>query len=327
MPRVSTSLRTSDVIGMWKVRWGIGRMGYRAAPGLYRAGDAGPSSPVIVTANYKMTFDLVRRDLAGLDAWLLVLDTRGVNVWCAAGKGTFGTRELVRRVAETGLSRHVEHATLVLPQLGATGVSSRQVRDLAGYRVVWGPVRSRELRAFLAAGMVATPDMRRVTFTLRERLALAPVELVAALSGWRLAIPAALAALSAAGPWGVSLDALATRGLGAVAVYLAAVLAGAVAVPALLPTIPGRALSVKGAQAGAGAGFAAALVLGGSALQVAAALLGASAVSSLLAVDFTGSTPYTSPSGVERELRRSLPLTAAAAAVAVALWTASAWTG
>ena len=39
-----------------------------------------------------MTVDLVRGDLAGVDAWLLVLETYGVNVWCAAGKGTFSHR-------------------------------------------------------------------------------------------------------------------------------------------------------------------------------------------------------------------------------------------
>ena len=57
-------------------------------------------SPVLVTANYKMTVDLLRRELAGLNAWLLVLDTRGINVWCAAGKGTFGTGEVIRRERE-----------------------------------------------------------------------------------------------------------------------------------------------------------------------------------------------------------------------------------
>src|SRR3972149_4169926 len=75
--------------------WGIGRDRCRVAPGLYALGAPGGDSPVLVTANYKLTFDVLRRDAAGLDAWILVLDTRGINVWCAAGEGTFGTEEAI----------------------------------------------------------------------------------------------------------------------------------------------------------------------------------------------------------------------------------------
>ena len=91
-------------------------MGHRRDPGLYLIGDPTPDSPVIVTANYTLSVDAVRAALAGIDCYLLVLDTKGINVWCAAGKGTFGTAELVRRIARTGLSEIVRHRTLILPQ-------------------------------------------------------------------------------------------------------------------------------------------------------------------------------------------------------------------
>ena len=94
------------------------------------------TSPVVVTANYKMTFDLVRRDLAGLDAWLLVLDTKGINVWCAAGKGTFGSDELLARLAATRLAEVVNHRRLILPQYGAVGVAAHTVRQKSGFTVV-----------------------------------------------------------------------------------------------------------------------------------------------------------------------------------------------
>jgi len=97
-PSLSTKLTWRDVVGGWAARWGIRRMNYSIAPDLHRIGKPTRESEVLVTANYKLTVDVVRRELKGLDAWLLVLDTRGVNVWCAAGKGTFGTAELVRRL-------------------------------------------------------------------------------------------------------------------------------------------------------------------------------------------------------------------------------------
>jgi hypothetical protein len=101
VPRVDTRLRPTDHLGTWRVRWGIGRMRYRVDPGLYAVGQPTPDSPVLVFANYKMSFDGLRSQLAGVDAWVLVLDTQGVNVWCAAGKGTFGTKWLSKNDSYT----------------------------------------------------------------------------------------------------------------------------------------------------------------------------------------------------------------------------------
>jgi len=87
-----TTLTWRDVLGGWRVRWGIGRMRYHVTPGLYRIGTPDADSPVLVTANYKLTVDALRRRLTGLDLWILVLDTKGVNVWCAAAKGPLHAR-------------------------------------------------------------------------------------------------------------------------------------------------------------------------------------------------------------------------------------------
>ena len=44
------------------------------------------------------------------------------------------------------------------------------------------------------------------------------------------------------------------------------------------------------------------------------------AISSYLAMNFTGATPYTSPSGVEKEMRKAIPLQAAALLIAAVSW-------
>jgi CO dehydrogenase/acetyl-CoA synthase gamma subunit (corrinoid Fe-S protein) len=129
----------ADWLGAIKVRLDIGRMDYKAAPGLYAAGNPDADSPVLVTANYKLSLDLLRRAIDEIDAWILVLDTKGVNVWCAAGKGTFGTEELVAKIESCGLDRIVRHKTLVLPQLGAVGVAAHEVRRRCGFNVVLWP--------------------------------------------------------------------------------------------------------------------------------------------------------------------------------------------
>ena len=121
-------------------------------------------SPVLVTANYKMSFDCLREALPGRNAWILVLDTEGINVWCAAGKGTFGTEELLRRIAASGLKEVVKHRDLILPQLGAPGVSAHLVRKQSGFKVHYGPILARDAAAYLDAGLRATAAMRRKTF-------------------------------------------------------------------------------------------------------------------------------------------------------------------
>ena len=67
-------------------RWAFDRGGHRVAPGLYALGKPTADSPVFVSANYALSFDALREALAGRDSYILVLDTKGINVWCAAGK-------------------------------------------------------------------------------------------------------------------------------------------------------------------------------------------------------------------------------------------------
>ncbi|MHC4104827.1 MAG: mercury methylation corrinoid protein HgcA, partial [Planctomycetota bacterium] len=120
MIRPTTSrIDPADRWAHFLARCGINRGGHRVDPGLYSLGNPTKDSQVFVSANYKLSFNVLRSSLTGIDCYILVLDTRGVNVWCAAGKGTFGTEELVSRVQSTKLNEVVRHRKLVLPQLGA----------------------------------------------------------------------------------------------------------------------------------------------------------------------------------------------------------------
>ena len=318
VPRVKTRLSPKDWAGAAFARLGPGRQDYKVSPGLYSVGEAGPDSPVFVTANYKLTFDALRKELSGISAWILVLDTLGVNVWCAAGKGTFSTGEVCRRVAESGLAAVVSHRELILPQLGAPGVSARDVKKGCGFSVSWGPVRASDIRAYIENGKKAGPGMRDVDFPLLRRLVLIPVE-VSLLARPTAVIFVSALLLSAIGAgFGASLG----RGLTLFYAYALAVLAGAVAVPALLPVIPGRAFSVKGAITGAVAGLFAALFWRSRMIfpEIPAVLALATVLSSYLAMNFTGATPITSPTGVEREMRKAIPFQAAGLAISLGLW-------
>jgi hypothetical protein len=315
--RVATELSRSDKVGHWKVRWGIGRMRYTVRPGLYAVGNPDGRSPVLVSANYKLSFDRLRSELGGLDAWVLALDTRGINVWCAAGKGTMGTEELLGRMEAAGLSDLVTHRTVVVPQLGAPGISAHEVKKRSGFRVVFGPVRAGDIEDFLARGMRATVPMRTVGFPLRDRAALVPMELIPAL---KPALAAALGflLLGGLGPGGYSIHGIVTHGAQGALLILGAFAAGAVLGPLLLPGLPGRAFSLKGFWLGL------ACVSALWAARVTEGLLPwvflVPAVTSFVVMNFTGSTPFTSLSGVRREMRMAVPLEAIAGLVGVGLW-------
>ena len=326
VPVVPAELTWRDRRGGYRVRWGIGRYTYTVDPGLYAVGAPSDLSPVLVTANYKLTFDALRRRLAGRDAWILVLDTRGINVWCAAGKGTFGTEELVSRVKSAGLAQIVSHGVLVLPQLGATGVAAPAMRRRTGFRVVWGPVRAANLPAFLDAGMRATTEMRAVTFPLRDRLVLIPVE-AANVVKLTFAFGVGAVVVSGIGPGWYSIARALERAPIGIAGAVAAILAGTVVTPALLPWIPCRMFAVKGAIVG----LVAALLIDlafwsvGAPLSLAAAGTLAVVGSSFAAMNFTGTSTFTSLHGVEKEMRLVMPWQALGAVLAVGLWIAGGW--
>jgi hypothetical protein len=266
---------------------------------------------VFVSANYTLSFDALRSALPDIDGYILVLDTKGINVWCAAGKGAFGTDELVHRIEATALSDVIGHRTLILPQLGAPGISAHEVKRRSGFTVKYGPVRAADLPEYLATGQ-ATPEMRRVRFDLRDRLAVTPIELVHVFLPMLLA--AALAYLAG--------------GLLAALAAVVAILAGAGLFPILLPWIPTSEFSSKG------------FILGGlSALPFAwttwrlhlngvwwvrvgwtmAYLLAMPPVTAYLALNFTGSSTYTSRTGVRREIFTYIPTMAAMFAAGVIL--------
>jgi hypothetical protein len=59
--------------------------------------------------------------------------------------------------------------------------------------------------------------------------------------------------------------------------------------------------------------------------EALALLLVTMAISSYLAMNFTGSTPFTSPSGVEKEMRKAIPLQVAVALIALVVWVGAAF--
>jgi hypothetical protein len=280
-------------------RLGINRQNHTVTPGLYSLGHPTPNTPVFVTSNYTLSFDALRSSLKNKDAYILVLDTKGVNVWCAAGKGTFGTDELISKIEATHLSDVVAHRKLVLPQLGASGVNGFEVEKQSGFQVEFGPVRAGDLSEYLKTGK-ATAEMRQVKYTLKDRVVLIPVELNSAIL-----------------PLIVSVIVLYILGGAYPAIAVAtAILAGTALFPIALPWLPTKDFSSKGFLLGGVLSLPLAAVAFLSApasvmwLRVAAGLayvLLMAPVTAYLALNFTGASTFTSRTGVKKEIFRYIP--------------------
>lgn len=317
---VSTRLLFRDRLRHVKCRLGAYRMAYKVEPGLYAVGTPAGASEVFISANYGLSFDILRSSLAGLDAWILVLDTKGINVWCAAGKGTFGTDEIIRQINSAGLGQVVTHRRIIVPQLGGPGVSAHEVKNATGFKVVYGPVKASDINAFIEAGRCATEDMRTIRFGLADRIVLTPMEIRPALKGY--AIFAILTLIIASiTPGGLSLQTAWEDATRLVMLGGLAVLSGAFITPALLPYIPTRSFAVKGFLAGLAATASALWLTGWAALLhpmlQAFSLIFFPLASSYIALQFTGSSTYTGISGVKKELRYGVPVYIAGAAVSI----------
>lgn len=239
-------------------------------PGLRAVGNPGRRSPVLLTANYDLTVRRLEHALRGQDVWLLVAPAQGINVWCAAAGGHLTTHQVVSVLKTSGIAERVDHRDLVLPQLAATGVEGLEVFRRSRWRVRFGPVRAEDVPAYLAGDGEKTDAMRRVTFTLRDRLEMA--------AAW--AVPAALV-VAAFALWLRPAWTLPLVGLcGALAV----------AVFTLLDRLPrgGRAIL---AGAGVLLSLAGVALAGGGGAALAAAVVAPIGFVGLLTFDYAGSTP------------------------------------
>jgi hypothetical protein len=309
---VSTELAGSDVWEHVRCRTSAFRESYTVKPGLYAVGEPGRSSDVFVSANYKLSFDHLRKSLKGMNAWVLVLDTKGINVWCAAGKGTFGTDELVKRIGLVGLQEVVEHRNIIVPQLGAVGVSAYMVRRAAGFKVLYGPVYAKDIPAYVAAGYKATTEMRQVRFPLLDRLVLTPMEINPAMKKYYVWYALAMLVFFGLQPSGIMFGDAVSGGLPFLGLGLISVFAGGFLTPVLLPWVPFRSFALKGWLVGLLSVMLAAGMSGflysSNAVLVFAAFLFFPAASSYIALQFTGSTTFTGMSGVKKELKIAIPL-------------------
>ncbi|KRQ86384.1 Corrinoid/iron-sulfur protein large subunit [Caloramator mitchellensis] len=320
--RIKTKIETKDKLGTIKVRLDIGRNDYAIPPGLYAIGNPDENSLVLATANYKLTIDSLRKELEGLNLWILVLDTKGINVWCAAGKGTFGTKEMINRINKTHLKELLKSRTIILPQLGASSMIAHIVTKITGFKLIYGPVRAKDIKKFLENNFKATEEMRRVTFNMYERLVLTPIEFVHTLRYYPFVFILLIILNTIIGKSNIG-KIINVSFLNSFA-YLIAAFIGTIIFPILLPYLPFKMFSSKGSVLGIlwSVVFCLAsnkFLFSGDVINLLGHSLIMTTIVSYLSMNFTGSTTFTSFSGVQKETTVSVPIMIATSVVGLIL--------
>jgi hypothetical protein len=305
-PTVSSELELSDIFGALKVRLGINRNNYTVTPGLYKVGKPDSQSDVLVSANYKLSFDVLRKNLDSLNVWILVIDTKGVNVWCAAGKGNFGTDNVVRSIKKASLEHIVKHRRIILPQLSASGVAAHKVKEQTGFKAIFGPVQARDIKSFIEAGYKATSEMRKIAFPMVERAKLIPVDFMYAIYKLLL-ILCGFFIFSGLDKTGFLFAKMLETCLYPLINIVGAYIVGIVVATLFLPWVPFRAFALKGAFWGLVFTIFLFLLIEVPYMEGISIGLVNISVASFMTMNFTGSSTYTSLSGVQKEMKWAIP--------------------
>jgi len=164
-------------------------MPFPCKTGLIKIGNPDKNAPVFLTCNFHLTVLRVKRALRGLDAYLLVANSKGINVWCASIGGHLTNHSVISVLKTSGIEEQVSHRKLIVPQLAATGIETKVISQKTGWHLIWGPVYAEDIPAFLENHKRKTEAMRQVRFPLVQRIEMSaawafPISFVTALILW-----------------------------------------------------------------------------------------------------------------------------------------------
>jgi ubiquinone/menaquinone biosynthesis C-methylase UbiE/ferredoxin len=154
-------------------------IGHSTEIGLLPVGEPTQDSPVLCTCNFELTVRRLFKLLtnSGIDSWILVAPTGGINVWCSSCGKNFNAGSVITAIKVSSLEKYVNHRRIILPQLGASGIDSRKVNQITGWHCVWGPVQMEDIPSFLSEMPKSTRNkterQRSVRFGISARLEMA----------------------------------------------------------------------------------------------------------------------------------------------------------
>jgi NAD-dependent dihydropyrimidine dehydrogenase PreA subunit len=146
---------------------------FPAKTGYQKVGKPKEDSPVLLTCNFHLTILRLKKVTRGLDYHLLVANTKGINVWCAATGDHFNNHSVISVIKTSGIEEKVNHRKLILPQLAAPGVEAKEIQKRIGWEILWGPVEAKDIPEFFSLNFKKTEQMGEVKFRFIQRIEMA----------------------------------------------------------------------------------------------------------------------------------------------------------
>ncbi len=161
--------RALNLFGGYFFRW----VGFSTEPDLIKVGNPNKESPVFLTCNFSITVKRVLKALNGLDCYLLIAPSKGINVWCGACGDDFNTDSIISIIKTSGINELVNHRKLILPQLSAPGIDPLIIKKELGWDLKFGPIYAKDIQNYVKNDFNKTEKMREIKFTISKRIEMA----------------------------------------------------------------------------------------------------------------------------------------------------------
>ncbi|MCG3221230.1 MAG: 4Fe-4S binding protein [Candidatus Heimdallarchaeota archaeon] len=146
---------------------------FPAKTGYQRVGNPDENSPVLLTCNFHLTILRLKKATKGLNYHLLIANSKGINVWCAATGDSLNNHSVISVIKTSGIEDKVNHKKVIMPQLAAPGVESKVILKNVGWKILWGPVDAKDIPEFFESNFEKTDEMKQVEFRLVQRIEMA----------------------------------------------------------------------------------------------------------------------------------------------------------
>jgi len=256
---------------------------YIIKPGLYYIGQNEKDAPLLVTANNFLTVFLLVRRIKKRNVRLLVLDTKGINVWCSAGKGQFSDKEIISKADHFGLLNSGNKLKIILPKFSLSGVNLKELRK-NGIRPIIGPLYAKDVPGYLDEGSFSDQTDDIVNFGLKSRIFTA-LPTAVQFFYYFLTI------------YVISLDTLPYH-----LIWLATGLA--FLYPLLFPLLPGKLFAIKGLFLALFISIISMLIINISFSDQLSLIIFIFATSVFIALSYTGNSAVSNYSSVRKEIAR-----------------------